>query len=58
MFAAAGSAKSAPSTAPTPKKKHRKHHAPVRATAIARAADDTTTTCSLEADVTVTYAMS
>lgn len=58
LFAAAGTAKGAPSVAPTPKKKHRKHHASVRATPLARAADNTNTTCSIEADVTVTYAMS
>ena len=57
LFAAAGTAKGAPSVAPTPKK-HRKHHAPVRVTAVARAADDTNSTCTLEADVTVIYAMS
>ena len=57
LFAAAGTAKGAPSVAPTPKK-HPKHHAPVRATPLARAADNTNTTCSVEADVTVTYAMS
>jgi hypothetical protein len=56
IFAAAGSAKGAPAVAPTPKK-HRKHHAAVRAAAIARVADDTNTTCTIEADVTVTYAM-
>jgi len=57
LFAAAGTAKGAPSKAPTPKKP-RKHRAAVPATAIARAADDTNTTCTIEADVTVTYAMS
>ena len=58
MFAASGAAKGAASVAPTPRKKHRKHHAPVRVTAVARAADDTNSTCTLEADVTVIYAMS
>ena len=57
LFAASGVAKGAPAVAPAPKK-HRKHHAPVRATAIARAADATNTSCTVEADVTVTYAMS
>jgi len=56
MFAA-GSAKSVPAVAPTPKK-HRKHPAAPRATAIARAADTTITSCTVSADVTVTYAMS
>jgi len=57
LFAAAGTAKGAPSVAPKPKK-HRRPHAAVRATAIARAADNTTSTCTIEADVTVIYAMS
>jgi hypothetical protein len=56
MFAA-GTAKSAPAGAPAPKK-HRKHHAALRAIPIARAADNTNTSCTIGADVTVTYAMS
>ena len=56
MFAQ-GSAKSGPATAPTPKK-HRHHSKPHKSTA--RIADTTTTpsSCTIEADVTVTYSMS
>jgi hypothetical protein len=61
IFAAQGRAKGAPSTAPAPVSHHRKHtkaavhHA---AAALARAADVTNTSCTVEADVTVTYGMS
>jgi hypothetical protein len=54
MFAATpGVARGAPSTAPKPHKpKHKDHKA------TARIADDTSQTCTIEADVTVTYSMS
>ncbi len=55
MFAA-GNAKGAPSVAPTPRR-HSKHHRAVHATAIARAADVPIGSCTIEADVTVTFAM-
>jgi uncharacterized protein YggE len=54
MFAA-GSAKSAPTVAPHPPKKH-KHHGAKTNSALARVAD-ATGSCTIEADVTVTYAM-
>lgn len=49
-------AKGAPSTAPGPSKKH-KHHGSKTKNATARIADTMPTTCTIEADVTVTYAM-
>jgi uncharacterized protein YggE len=55
LFNAAGSAKGAPSVAPTPVKKH-KHHSSTTKGAMARIAD-VAATCTIEADVTVTYAM-
>jgi ribonuclease HI len=48
-------AKSPPAVAPTPKKKH-SHHGSKTKGAKARMAD-ATETCTLEADITVTYAM-
>ena len=49
-------AKGAPSSAPAPGKKH-KHHGSKTKNATARIADTTASTCTIEADVTVTYAM-
>jgi uncharacterized protein YggE len=56
LFNAAGKAKGAPSGAPVPNKKH-KHHGSKTKSATARIADTAPTTCTIEADVTVTYAM-
>lgn len=54
-FAAGGVARGAPTPAtPTSHKSH--GHKPKKATA--RIVDDTTTSCTIEADVTVTYSMS
>lgn len=54
-FNAAGNAKGAPSVAPGAPKKH-KHHGSKTRRAMARIAD-ATATCTIEADVTVTYSM-
>ncbi len=54
-FSVAGSASHAPSAAGPPAKKHRRHHKAPKATA--RIADESTSSCGLEADVTVTYAL-
>jgi ribonuclease HI len=58
MFAS-GTAKGAPSIAPAPGAKKRSHHGskPKATVRIADAIAPTTTTCTIEADVTVTYAM-
>lgn len=51
-----GAAKGAPSATPVPKK-HRKPHKVTTKSALVRVADDTPSTCTVEADMTVTYAM-
>lgn len=55
LFNAAGAAKGAPSVA-GPTTKHRRRHHPSKPKATARIADATVSTCTVEADVTVTYA--
>ncbi len=64
VFARAGTSSGAPVPAVSPgsKKKKKSHPSVKKAStlaipAIARIADDTTTSCTIEADVTVTYAM-
>jgi hypothetical protein len=57
LFNAAGSAKGAPVPAGKPTTRKHKHHSARAAVPIVRVADVTPTTCSFEADVTVTYTM-